>query len=299
MYLQHFGLNKFPFNLTPDTEFFCALPTYQEGLNVLLISLQSGEGFIKITGPVGSGKTMLCRQLLKVLPQPFVTAYIPNPNLSAIELYQALALELGIKYTRNRGQKHLLGQINDYLLSAAGRGDKVVLLIDEAQAMPVETLEALRLLTNLETEKQKLLQIVLFGQPEFDEILQQKSIRQLLQRISFSYTLQPLNRQQIWDYVQQRLLVAGNIHINLLGSQAVNALYFFSRGKPRLINILTHKALLAAYGQGRSSINWRHVQLAALDTDDIRLGLGNLYCMKILPWLFLLGSGVLLFFQTA
>lgn len=172
MYLQHFGLQQLPFNLTPDTEFFCELPSHREALNVLLIALQSGEGFIKITGPVGAGKTLLCRKLLNELPPPFVTAYIANPHLSPSALHQTIADELGIDYPRKTAASRLLSLINDHLLHAAADGRKIVLIIDEAQAMPLETLEALRLLTNLETEKQKLLQIVLFGQAELDELLQ-------------------------------------------------------------------------------------------------------------------------------
>jgi MSHA biogenesis protein MshM len=297
MYLQHFGLNQLPFNLTPDTQFFCDLPCHREALNVLLIALQSGEGFIKITGPVGTGKTLLCRKLLNELPAPFVTAYIPNPHLTAVGLHQAIAEELGIKYARNAGQSRILAQINDYLLKAAGLGNKVVLIIDEAQAMPLETLETLRLLTNLETEKQKLLQIVLFGQPELDEVLQRKSIRQLRQRITFSYALQALNKSQVREYLLHRLQIAGNTHIDLLTPLAVSALHFYTQGIPRLINILAHKALLAAYGKGHSKIGWRHARLAALDTDDTRRHFRQWAFRNLPPWLLLLGCGILIYFS--
>lgn len=297
MYLQHFGLYQLPFNLTPDTQFFCDLPTHREALNVLLIALKSGEGFIKITGPVGTGKTMLCRKLLNELPAPFVTAYIPNPNLNPEALHQAVAGELGIRFARTAGQTRLLGQINDYLLDAAGQGHKIVLIIDEAQAMPLKTMESLRLLTNLETEKQKLLQIVLFGQPELDEILQKKSIRQLRQRVSFSYTLLPLNKNQVEEYVQHRLHIAGNSHTDLLGPFTVTALHFYSQGIPRLINILAHKALLAAYGKGRSRIGWRHVRLAAIDTDDTRPRLWRFCLTSIFPWLMLV-CGIFFFLES-
>lgn len=299
MYLQHFGLNQLPFNLTPDTEFFCDLPTHREALNVLLIALQSGEGFIKITGPVGTGKTLLCRMLLHELPAPFITAYLPNPHLTAAGLHQATAEELGIRYSRNAGQSRTLAKINDYLLNAAAQGHKVVLIIDEAQAMPLETLESLRLLTNLETEKQKLLQIVLFGQAELDEVLQKKSIRQLRQRISFSYTLRALNRQQIREYVLHRLKIAGNTHTDLLAPLTVHALHFYSRGIPRLINILSHKALMAAYGKGQSQIGWRHVQLAALDTDDTRMRHWPWACRQIFPWLLLFSCALFVYFSPS
>ncbi len=295
MYLQHFGLNQLPFNLTPDTEFFCELPTHREALNVLLIALESGEGFIKITGPVGTGKTMLCRKLLNDLPKPFISAYIPNPDLNPAALHQAIAGELGIKYAVSAGQNRILAQINDYLLKAAGLGNKIVLIIDEAQAIPLKTLESLRLLTNLETEKQKLLQIVLFGQPELDEILQKKSIRQLRQRISFSYSLEPLNKQQVREYLLYRLSIAGNTHTDLIRPLAISALHFYSQGIPRLINILAHKALLAAYGKGQSTIGWRQVYLAAIDTDATRQRFGIYRLEKIFPWLALIFAVVIYF----
>lgn len=284
MYLQHFGLNQFPFSLTPDTEFFCDLPSHREALNVLLIALQSGEGFIKIIGPVGTGKTMLCRKLLNELSVPFLTAYIPNPQLNPAGLYQAIATELGIKHVSKTSQP-LLTAINQYLLKAAAQSKHVVLIIDEAQAMPLETLEALRLLTNLETEKQKLLQIVLFAQTELDQLLQQKAIRQLQQRISFSYYLRPLNQVQIGDYLQHRLRIAGNTHTDLVPVASIVCLQFFSLGIPRLINILTHKALLAAYGKGHSRIHWRHLLAAAIDTDDTRRRLQHLALLFGIPGL--------------
>lgn len=270
MYLSHFGLSQLPFNLTPDTEFFCDLHSHREALNVLLVALHSGEGFIKITGPVGTGKTLLCRKLLNELPPPFVTAYVPNPQMTAAALHHAIADELGIKYTANTGQSRTLAAINDQLLAYARHGKKCVLIIDEAQALPVETLETLRLLTNLETEKQKLLQIVLFGQSELDSLLKKKSIRQLRQRITFSYTLKPLNKTQAATYLHHRLQVAGNTHTDLLPSASISALHYFSGGIPRLLNILTHKALLSAYGKGHSRISWDDVRRAAADTDDSR-----------------------------
>lgn len=298
MYLQHFGLTQLPFNLTPDTEFFCDLPSHREALNVLLIALQSGEGFIKITGPVGAGKTLLCRKLLNELPAPFVTAYIANPHLSPAALHQAIADDLGVQCPRNAGQSRLLAKLNAHLLNAAGLGEKIVLIIDEAQAMPLETLEALRLLTNLETEKQKLLQIVLFGQAELDQLLRKKSIRQLRQRITFSYQLCPLNKRQIEDYIDHRLQIAGNTHTDLFTSLALSALQRHSRGIPRLINILAHKAMLAAYGKGLSRVGWRQVQAAAWDTDATKTNWWKLNLKLALLGLFILGGGLTVYFKA-
>lgn len=296
MYLQHFGLTQLPFNLTPDTEFFCDLPGHIEALNVLLIALQSGEGFIKITGPVGAGKTLLCRKLLNELQPPFVTAYLPNPCMTPAALHQAIADELGIRYGNNVGQSRILGQINDYLLNAARQGQKIVLIIDEAQAIPLDTLETLRLLTNLETEKQKLLQIVLFGQAELDSLLEKKSIRQLRQRITFSYRLSPLNCQQVQQYLLYRLHIAGNTHTDLFTKHGIRALHHHSRGIPRLVNILAHKAMLAAYGKGLSRIGWQQIQLAARDTDATQNAwwpwLSGIF---LLTALLVLGSGLIYF----
>lgn len=269
MYKMHFGLNNQPFGLTPDTRFFCELPSHLEALNVLLISLHNGEGFIKITGDVGTGKTMLCRKLLNELPQPFETAYIPNPHLPPVGLLMAIADEIGVEYSRYIGQNGLMKLINDYLINSAVNGKKTVLIIDEAQSMSIETLEALRLITNLETEQQKLLQIVLFGQPELDEQLNNKAIRQLRQRITFSYALKPLTSKNVSDYVKHRLRVAGMGNISLFSSLAIIAMHHYSRGIPRLVNILANKAMLSAYGKGHSSIGVKQVYLAALDTEDV------------------------------
>ncbi|MCF7965158.1 MAG: AAA family ATPase [Methylobacter tundripaludum] len=268
MYKTHFGLNAQPFGLTPDTQFFCDLPSHLEALNVLLIALHNGEGFIKITGDVGTGKTMLCRKLLNELPEPFETAYIPNPRLPPVGLLMAIANEMGIEYPRHTGQNGLMNLINDFLINSATNGKKPVLIIDEAQSMSIETLETLRLITNLETEKQKLLQIVLFGQPELDEQLRDKAIRQLRQRITFSYMLKPLTQQNVADYIKHRLRIAGMGSLNIFSRLAIKAMHRYSRGIPRLINILANKAMLAAYGKGLSSIGVKQVYLAALDTED-------------------------------
>jgi MSHA biogenesis protein MshM len=270
MYKSHFGLNHQPFGLTPDTQFFCELPTHLEALNVLMIALHNGEGFIKITGNVGAGKTMLCRKLLNELPEPFETAYIPNPHLPPVALLMAIADEMGIGYSRHIGQNGLMSLINDFLINSAVNGKKPVLIIDEAQSMSIGTLETLRLVTNLETEKQKLLQIVLFGQSELDELLKNKAIRQLRQRITFSYELKSLSQKNVADYIQHRLCIAGMGNLTIFTKLAIKALHYYSRGIPRLINILANKAMLSAYGKGLSSIGVKQVYLAALDTEDVK-----------------------------
>ncbi|MEI7614269.1 MAG: AAA family ATPase [Betaproteobacteria bacterium] len=267
MYLKHFGLTEPPFRITPDTSFVYSIQYHQEALNTLILALRDGEGFVKISGEVGTGKTLLCRRLLQTLDDSWVTAYLPNPNLDADTLFLAIAEELNIKDVAELDQFHLVRRINKALLDFARAKKRVVLCIDEAQAMPIETLEALRLLSNLETEKRKLLHIVLFGQPELDEKLHRPEVRQLLQRIAFHYRLGGVQKSEIENYVAHRLRVAGYRGDGLFSKAALRALQRSSRGTPRLINILAHKALLAVFGEGRLLVKRRHVRLAQKDTE--------------------------------
>ncbi len=270
MYLEHFDIKEMPFAITPDTSYFYCYGSYQEALNVLLVALRNGEGFIKISGEVGTGKTLLCRKILNILDDDFVTAYLPNPCLTPAGLRMALADELGIKYSRNMGQHRILSLINDRLIKLNAEGRRVVLFLDEAQALPDDSMEALRLLTNLETEKSKLLQVVLFGQPELDERLSQNKLRQLRQRITFSQELKTIDINGIEGYLAHRLLVAGYHGKPLFNRDAMEGLHHISQGVPRVINVLAHKMLMAAYGQGASNITLQHLQLAAEDTDGIK-----------------------------
>ncbi|NIQ10402.1 MAG: AAA family ATPase, partial [Gammaproteobacteria bacterium] len=210
----------------------------------------------------------------------FQTTYLPNPLLQPFELYQALAEELNIKIPSGITMHDLVKRITEVLVELRDRGKKVVLCIDEAQAMPVESLEALRLLSNLETEKQKLLQIVMFAQPELDKKLHGDELRQLRQRITFSYDLPALDRQTMTGYVNHRLQVAGYQGAQLFAEKALDAVYRSSRGIPRLVNILCHKAMMAAYGQGAKYVDLPQVRLASRDTEDATpLGL-NLFMGK-------------------
>ena len=270
MYLKHFGLVELPFGITPDTSFVYSLQCHQEALNTLLLALAGGEGFVKISGEVGTGKTLLCRRLLQTLGEDWVTAYLPNPRLDAVTLFQALAEELGVAEPARPDQYYWLRAINQTLLDFARAGKRVAVLIDEAQAMPLETLEALRLLSNLETEKQKLLHIILFGQPELDDKLSRPEIRQLLQRIAFHYRLAGLGRRELGNYVAHRLRVAGYLGEGLFSPGALRALHRASGGTPRLVNILAHKALLAVYGEGRQTVKVRHVRQAGRDTEGAK-----------------------------
>lgn len=271
MYQEYFGLTEAPFSITPDTSYFYAHGHYSEALNTLLVALRTGEGFIKVTGEVGTGKTMLCRKLLNTVEDRFVTAYIPNPMLTPYGLQSAVADELGLDMSRHYGHHQLLKMITNRLLELTADGKNVVLCIDEAQAMPVETMEALRLLTNLETEKQKLLQVILFGQPELDERLNEKNVRQLKQRITFSYKLKPIDKDGMELYLTHRLGIAGYKGGNLFEVKAMNSLFKASRGIPRLINILSHKSMMSAYGEGTKYVDNKNMRAAIKDTEDAQL----------------------------
>lgn len=266
MYHKFFGLQEIPFSLSPDTSYFFAYGHYNNALNTLLIALRTGEGFIKVSGEVGTGKTLLCRKLMSNLENDFEVIYIPNPQLSAYGLQVALAEELGIKVSRyvHRLQK----DITDRLIQINQSGKRVVLCLDEAQAMPEETIESLRLLTNIETEKFKLLQVVMFGQPELNSLLSRQSVRQLKQRITFAYDLQPIDRQGMGAYILHRLYVAGYANACPFEERALDRIYRASRGIPRLINILCHKSMLLAYGLGVRYITLDMVNSAIKDTED-------------------------------
>jgi MSHA biogenesis protein MshM len=271
MYLSHFGLTELPFGITPDTAFAFATRSHQEALNTLLVALESGEGFIKITGEVGTGKTLLCRRLLATLdPARHVTAYLPNPLLNARTLLQALAEELGVTVDPAHGRHAMVKALNLALLHLAAQDKTVVLCLDEAQALPVESLEALRLLSNLETEKRKLLHVVLFGQPELDTKLACPEIRQLRQRIAFAYTLKGLQADELELYLAHRLRVAGYRDPALFRGRALRLLHRASKGVPRLVNILAHKSLLLAFGEGSRMVLPRHVTAAARDSSEAR-----------------------------
>lgn len=271
MYEAHFGLREAPFGLTPDTSYFLACASYQSALNTLLVAARGGEGFVKITGEVGTGKSLLCRKFLGTLDEEFVTAYVANPLLDPQALMLALADELELVLPPEMQTPHQLPKaLTERLLDLAAAGKRVLLCVDEAQALPVGTLEALRLLTNLETEKRKLLQIVLFGQPELDRTLQDPAIRQLAQRITFHDRLQPLTLDELRFYLPHRLGVAGYSRGRLFEPAAERLLFRASGGIPRLVNILAHKAMLAAYGEGLPSVGARHVAAAARDTEAAR-----------------------------
>ena len=272
MYLGHFSLREAPFSITPDSSFFYPHESAQAALNTLLVALRSGEGFLKIVGEVGCGKTVLCRQLLKTLQGECVTAYIPNPDMGPDDLLMALALELNIKLLPPIGRHSVLNALRDCLLAHALEGRSVVVCIDEAQAIPLRTVESLRLLSNLETEKRKLLQLVLLGQPELDVKLARPEIRQLMQRITFSEYLGPMPADHVPVYLAHRLTTAASdehTDVQVFEADAARAIARLSGGVPRLINVMAHKCLMLAYGENVHRVSLAHVRLAAKDTPGV------------------------------
>ena len=235
------------------------------------------------------------------LPKRFHCAYLPNPYLSPAELRWAVALELGLKYSANIDQMQLTGLIQQQLLALSAHGHSIVLVLDEAQALPDDSLEALRLFTNLETESRKLLQVVLFAQPELDERLNLHHFRQLRQRITFSYILRPLSKDEACAYVQHRLSVAGRVGEPLFTDKDIRVLALAARGIPRLINILAHKALLLSFGEGAARVQYQHVKAAISDTQDANLSFQTkwLWCMGLGIMSALAGLGVHLFYGAA
>lgn len=276
---QHFyGVEEMPFALVPNTDFYVNLAPHNDCFNMLMFAISSGEGFIKVTGEVGTGKTLLCRRLLNGLPDTeYHTAYIPTPQLSPMELKRALAKELGCQGIDQAQDDMLVDILIHQLMDIAQRGKKVLLVIDEAQALPESSLEEIRLLTNLETEKKKLLQIILFGQPELDVTLSQHKFRQLRQRIAYSCVLPRLDRKSIYQYVNHRMSVAGYNGEPIFERGALSLLHKATEGTPRLVNIICGKALLIAFSMGKKKVGKDMVKSALKDTEAIQYRSGWLF----------------------
>lgn len=271
MYLAHFGLDQSPFRITPDTRVFFSGGNRGAVLDALAWAVESGEGMVKVVGEVGSGKTMLCRMLAQRLPERIDVVYVADPGLGPDDIVPAVAFELGLDIdppdllsTRHRLYETLVAR------HAAGR--QVVVFIEEAQNMPLATLEALRLLTNLETDDSKLLQLVLFGQPELDANLDANEIRQLRERITHSFELQPLVRRDVAEYLNFRLRAVGYRGPDLFDARSARALNRRARGLIRRINLLADKTLLAAYADGTHTIRRRHLRRAARDAGLVSRG---------------------------
>ena len=266
MMLQHFGLREAPFGLTPDTSFAFESRSHREAHDTVMVALDGGDGFIKITGEVGTGKTLLCRRLLAALDGRYKTLFLPNPCIHRRSLLISLGLELGLTFEMNAPQAQLLLMLTAALLDNAQQGRTTVVCLDEAQAMSDGALEALRLLTNIETEKNRLLRVVMFGQPELDAKLAHPHMRQLAQRIAFHYELEAMTREETLDYLNHRMRAAGHTGATVFGTREARVLHSVTGGTPRLLNVVAHKALLLAYGCGETVVRLPHVHAAADDT---------------------------------
>ncbi len=267
MYYEYFGLEQPPFKITPDTSLF--FPGGDRGaiLDALIYAIVSGEGIVKLVGEVGSGKTTLCRMLEKELPENIEIVYLANPSLSPDNILHAIAFELGLKVAANERRLEVMNQLQSYLLERHAENKQVVVFVEEAQSMPIATLEEIRLLSNLETADSKLLQIVIFGQPELDVMIARQEIRQLKERITYSFYLNPLKPNEIHEYINSRLRACGYRSVDLFNDRAIKAISKYSKGLLRRINILADKSLLAAYAANLNSVSGKQVELAAGETE--------------------------------
>jgi len=278
---EYYGLNQQPFSLAPNTEFYVEIKTQQDCFNVLSYALQAGEGFIKITGDVGTGKTLLCRRLLNSLHETeCVSVYIPNPALSPQALWRAIGHELEVE-VNNVDIHQLQERIQQRLIALALEGRSVVLVVDEAQCIPEDSLEALRLISNLEAESRSLIQIVLFGQPELNTLLAQHRFRQLKQRITYSAELEAMDADSMQHYIQQRMILAGYRGMPVFEDGALKLMKKTTEGIPRLINIIAQKALFSAFGGGATSVSADHIRAAIKDTEGAKpIELNNRFYWK-------------------
>jgi len=270
MYYAHFGLTEAPFRITPNTEVFFAGANRGPILDALIYAIAQGEGIIKVTGEVGTGKTMLCSMLQSRLPEGVETIYLAHPSVSPEEILHAIAFELQLPVARDANRMEVMQALYAYLLERHGEGKQVVIFVEESQNMPIATLEEVRLLSNLETGKHKLLQIVLFGQPELDENLRQPHIRQLRERITHSFALPPLGAQEVGEYLMFRLRAVGYRGPDLFNAAVVKRIAQASEGLTRRVNLIADKALLAAFSENTHTIEPRHVAAAIRDSEFAR-----------------------------
>ena len=267
MYYQHFGLKEPPFKITPNTDFFFSGGNRGAVLDALVYAITNGEGIIKVVGEVGSGKTMLCRMLQTILPEKIESIYLANPSVAPEDVLHAIAFELQLELPKNADRLKVMQELQAHLLHRHAEGRQVVIFVEEAQGMPLATLEEIRLLSNLETKQNKLLQIVLFGQPELDVNLSQTHIRQLRERITHSFHLQPLKTKDIGEYLIMRLRAAGYHGPHLFTDAAIKKLSISAEGLVRRVNILADKSLLAAFAEDVYQVTLKHVKAAIQDSE--------------------------------
>ena len=295
MYYSHFGLKEPPFKITPNTEVFYTGGNRGAVLDALIYAINSGEGIVKVVGEVGSGKTMLCRMLQTILPDKIESIFLANPSVAPEDVLHAIAFELQLKLPKNADRLKVMQVLQTHLLARHAAGKQVVIFVEEAQGMPLATLEEIRLLSNLETKHDKLLQIVLFGQPELDENLNQTNIRQLRERITHSFNLAPFQVKEIGEYLMFRLRSAGYFGPPLFNAAAIKKLANAADGLVRRVNILADKALLAAFAENVYQVTPKHV-LAAIRDSEFGMEASKKQAKKtqLMMWLGLLALGLAL-----
>ena len=267
MYYSHFGLNQAPFKITPNTEFFFDGGNRGPILEALIYTIINGEGIVKVTGEVGSGKTMLCNMLQTRLPPHIETVYLAHPNVPPEQILHAIAFELQLGIERAAPRLEVMHRLQNYLLERHSEGKHVVVFVEESQSMPLATLEEIRLLSNLETRNDKLLQIVLFGQPELDDYLRRPNIRQLRERITHSFRLEPLDAEEIHEYLMYRMRAAGYRGPDLFSTATIKYIARASAGLTRRINLIADKALLAAFSENTHTVKLTHIEAAVRDSE--------------------------------
>ena len=287
MYYDYFGLNQPPFKITPDTSLF--FPGGNRGaiLEALIYAVVNGEGIVKVVGEVGTGKTMLSRMLEQDLDDSVEIVYLANPSISPDQIPHAIAFELRLDVSSEDDRLKVMNEIQQYLVKKHAENMQVVVFVEEAQSMSIDTLEEIRLLSNLETNKHKLLQIVLFGQPELDEMISMPEIRQLKERITYSFNLNPFQVPDIREYINSRLRACGYRGADVFSRKAIREIAYYSKGLLRRINILSDKAMLAAYADNTMSVTNKHVRAAALDSEFVT-------GWRRYRWLFVAGALLLL-----
>jgi len=268
MYLKFYGLKEKPFSVTADPNFLYLSRHHREAISHMQYGIEERMGFLEITGEIGTGKTTICKGLLNTLDEHTKTAFILNSNLSEIQILQAIVEDFGIRL-KNKNKLTMMNELNKFLLDQLKQNNNAVLIIDEAQNLKLSLLEQIRLLSNLETEKEKLLQIILVGQPELKEKLASKELEQLRQRIAIRYHILPLDRDEVEGYMSHRLEVAGSHNGNFFKHDAIDSIFKFSRGVPRLINIICDKALLSGYAAEKKSIDSYMIKKCAKEIEGI------------------------------
>ena len=293
MYYEFFGLTQAPFRITPNTDFFFGGGNRGPILEALIYAVTHGEGIIKVSGEVGSGKTMLCNMLMERLPHNVETVYLANPSVSPDEILHAIAFELQLGSERQATRLEVMQSLHEYLLKRHAEGKRVVVFVEESQGMPLATLEEIRLLSNLETRNDKLLQIVLFGQPELDENLRQPNIRQLRERITHSFGLAPLNTNDVREYLMFRLRAAGYHGPDLFPDKIVRLITRASGGLTRRVNLIADKALLAAFSENTHTIKPRHIEAALRDSEFSHIAVRSVTALRA-GWMVAAVAGIAL-----